>query len=459
MTNRFDIPKYFIIKIKPSTDALDEFLNFHYVSKLDQLYIRYLKKIKPVQAAVFFSIRYVRSLLKLLISFKSLVNSRKSYPIIKFKEYVNKNGLTVTSLISSCNAQILLPKVYPLKDTWLVTPKLLSYEFGSIEVVALQNATVIGGSNMVFVDGIAICHDLYDFRVDETSEELHNLFRIDAKKNIVKINKESEHIQTLLTAAVFLDACAHNYAHWITEVLPRITAFCKDDRFKDVPLIIDQGLHINLMESLGPVVGNDRKILTLPCHQSLQIESLLLVSATGYVPFGVRSNKFFEPSHGVFNPLALKKMTEVMLEKIKKLPTRNWPDKIFLSRTNQTRNLSNSSILEAALFDRGFEQVNPGELTFLEQVQLFGSAREIVATTGSALVNAIFTPPGAKITVIMSKHQHMIYRYWLNMLSPLGLDITYILGEISSRKYLGIHADFVISDQSVLDFLADMDNV
>jgi capsular polysaccharide biosynthesis protein len=455
MSARFEIPNCWNIERK--ADRLLNLFSSQYVYKLHQLYRKHFKKIKLVREANS-SLWRVNQLVRLALNLISLGELSKPYPVIKFKEYVRKNRLSVTSLISSCDVNTFLPRVYPLKDASLVTPKLLSYEFSSIDVVALQNTKVFGGSNIVFVDEMAICHDLYDFKTDSTSEELHNIFRIDVKRNTIKIKKQPKYIIEILpTAAVFLDACAHNYAHWITEVLPRIAAFCKEDRFKDVPLIIDQGLHINLIESLGPIVGYDRKILTLPMHQCLQIESLLLVSVAGYVPFGVRSRKFSGPSHGEFSPLALKEVREKILGKIQGQPKKDWPDKIYLSRITQTRKLLNGLNLECALFNRGYKQVDPGDLTFLEQAQLFSGAREIVATTGAALVNAIFAPPGSKITVIMSKHEDMIYRYWLNMLSPFGLDITYILGDISSKKYLGIHADFSIANQSVRDYFVDMD--
>lgn len=459
MSNRFPLPNYWNIKPNSSeVDRLSKLLNDKYAFKLRELYIRHFKKIRLVRITLYSSLWCIRLLTRVALDLIYLCDASKRYPIVRLKEYVRKNRLTVISLVSCCSAQTLLPKAYPLEDTSLVTPKLLSYEFSSIDVVAIQNVKVVGGSNVVFVDGVAICHDLYDFKADTTSEEFHNRFRIDANRNIIKIDIKSEGIKSLRTAAVFLDACAHNYAHWITEVLPRIAAFCKDDRFKDVPLIIDQGLHINLIESLGPIVGYDRKILTLTNNQFLQIDSLLLVSVAGYVPFGVRSREFVEPSHGLFSPLAIKEMREKILREIEGKPKKHWPEKVYLSRTTQTRNLLNELDLELGLLDRGFMQVNPGELTFLEQVQLFSGAREIVSTTGAALANAIFASPGSKITVIMSKHHDMIYRYWLNMLSPLELDVSYILGDISSKKYLGIHADFTVADQCFLDYFVDMDN-
>lgn len=458
MISRFQAPK--ILSISSGSEGPKFFLgfpSFRPMIIIRKLYRGYLKNIGFCRSSIDFVLQKIRYWNNSFLQFKC--SYRAPYSIIRFRQYVLAHRLPVSILVSHCRAQIKSPKIFPTEDSLLVTPLLPSYEFNPIQVTTIQNATAIGGTNMVFVGDAVICHDVYDFRSDSTSEELHNRCFIDGNRNEIRWFKKIKIRQSISTAAVFLDACANNYSHWITEVLPRITAFCKQDRFKDIPIIVDEGLHMNLMESLGPIVGGNRKVYTLGRDKSLLVKSLFLVSATGYVPFGVKSKKYSQPSHGAFSSLALKQMREIFLGEIEKLPKRQWPNKIFLSRHSPTRNLLNESQLMLGLLGRGYRLINTAELSFLEQVQLFSGAREIVATTGAALASAIFAPPGAKISVIMSKHEDMIYMYWLNILSPLGVDLTYILGEISSNRHLGIHADYVISDDCVLDFLSDIENL
>lgn len=458
MKYRFQLPKYW--KLPTDTCSVSCIFNTIYnqsIFKIVQLCKQPLKKIGLVYVIINLCIKCARKFISKILYIITLVNLKK-YEIKKFKKYVSEKGLKSFKLINSCDVQLILPKVYPSEKITLFTSSPLSYTFDSIDVVKLENAKVIGSSNIVFVDKIAICHDQYDFRVDCISEELHNLFSINAVTNTIKLNKNNNHSIIVQCAAIFLDSCAHNYAHWITEVLPRIAAFCKEDHFNDIPIIVDDDLHINLMESLGIIAGSDRKIFTLSKHQVIKIESLLLVSASGYVPFGVKSRKFSQPSHGVFNILALKEMRELILDKAQKITKINWPAKIYLARESQIRKHLNELDFERKLIDRGFVKINLDDLTFAEQVHLFSGARDIVAATGAGLVNAIFAPPGSKITVIMAMHHDMIYRYWLNMFSPLDLNITYILGNIVSKKHLGIHADFELPSESTLDYFADLDN-
>lgn len=459
MNNRFQIPKYLnFSNYSKESDTSLRIFGIALVPKIQKFYRRYLKNIGFVRSSVGFTLPKIQRSTNLFFKFISHLYSRRRYSIIRFREYVRATGSPASVLVSDCSVQTLLPKIFPMQDSLLVTPALPSYEFGAIQVATIKNATAIGGTNMIFVDDSVICHDMYDFKVDSTSEELHGRCSIDSNRNEILWFKKINGSIEISTAAVFLDACSHNYAHWITEVLPRIAAFCKQDCFNDIPIIIDDGLHINLMESLGLIVGIGRKLYTLRRDEPLHVESLFLVSATGYVPFGVRSQKYPIRSHGTFSSLALMQMRKFILGKMEKFPKHQWPKKILLVRNSSTRRLLNDNQLTFHLLGRGYKPINTAELTFLEQVQLFSESREIVATTGAALANAIFAPPGAKIYVIMPKHKDMIYKYWLNMLSPLEIDITYILGEPSSNQHLGIHADYVVSDKCISDFLLDMEN-
>ena len=99
--------------------------------------------------------------------------------------------------------------------------------------------------------------------------------------------------------------------------------------------------------------------------------------------------------------------------------------------------------------------VEPEKLTFDQQVRLFSSASEIISSTGAALANAVSCKPGTRVAVLMGKHQDMIYRYWNNLLSPLGIKVSYVLGNIVRNKELGIHGDYVIDEDSIEDLLED----
>jgi acetyltransferase-like isoleucine patch superfamily enzyme len=131
-----------------------------------------------------------------------------------------------------------------------------------------------------------------------------------------------------------------------------------------------------------------------------------------------------------------------------------WPEKIYLRRNAGTRNVANQVELEQLLTRHGYTTIDPENLTFAQQVLIFSKAKSIIGPTGAALANAIFCQPGAQLTVFMGKHENMIYRYWCNMLGPIGVEVNYILGDIMENHYLGIHGDFEVALEDVAALLA-----
>ena len=418
-----------------------------------RIYTRYLKKYVLVRWSIQWIWRngylfhvYVRHFFARRLSLTKLSNFVRQKEIQKYK-------LTDATVVVAP-----APTVFPLRDQGLLVPPNDRYRFPEVFVVTITDAMIYGGTNLIPVDDEVICHDLYDFERDYTSEELHGRTLIDT---------ESMHIRWLLhdkapapipVAAAFVDACASNYAHWMTEVLPRIAMFCAEDRFHGVPIVVNDGLHENIMESLFLTVGDDREIITIPIGRALAVGQLYLTSVTGYVPFEQRTTKLSDHSHGMFSPQALELLRNKAGEFATGTLERGWPEKVFLRRNSGVRVLINMAEIEQFMVSRGYVVIEPEKLTFLEQSQLFRNAKDIVAPTGAALANAIFCKPGTRVVVLMAKHDRMIYRYWHNMLTPLRIMVGVVLGNPLNPKELGIHSDYTVNPEDVVNVLEAMED-
>jgi capsular polysaccharide biosynthesis protein len=375
---------------------------------------------------------------------------RKWRPLTKLSEFIKKSGIQTCKLADSTLVNTPEPKVFPACDQgYLVSPHD-RYEFPEILIATINNPIVYGGTNLIIVNGEVICHDLYDFRRDYTSEELHGRIQIDPKSGRIRWLLPDVAPEPITKAAAFVDACAPNYAHWMTEVLPRISMFCAEERFKDVPIVVNDGLHRNIMESLFWVVGDSREIITLPIGRALAVDELYLTSMAGYVPFERRTNKLSGHSHGMFSPLAFDILRNHINAMVQNTNEEVWPEKIFLRRGPGTRNFINTTEVENLMVTHGFVAVEPEKLTFSQQVQLFRNAKIIVGSSGAAFANIIFASQNAKILIFISKHPDTSYWYWQNVAAASGKNVSYILGKMNANDSNGIHADYIV-DLDVLE--------
>jgi capsular polysaccharide biosynthesis protein len=346
-----------------------------------------------------------------------------------------------------------IPVAFPEKSRAVLVSPHDSYVFPEIFVTTVPDATVYGGSNLVLVKGEAICHNLYNFERDYTSEELHGRTSIDPKNRRVRWLSHDEDPERLTRAGMFVDACAPNYAHWLTEVFSRVVMFCSDERFADVPLIVNDGLHRNLMESLLLITRGERRIITLPIGRAITVDELYLTSNAGYVPFERRTTRLSGHSHGLFSPVAMGRMRQMLVDVAATFPSPKWPEKIYLRRNSGVRKVINSGEIERAMVARGFSVIEPEKLSFLQQVQLFSGAKAVVASTGAAVANIIFCPPGARISIFISRYADTSYWYWQNIAAASGNVVRYVLGEADPGSTHGIHSDFRVSVDDVLKSL------
>jgi len=414
-------------------------------SWLGRIYIDRLKQVPLIRKAAIATWRTFFPLLTRCVVFVSSKHAKRGRPIVKLQDYASESNCSSTNLFDSERVETPPPIVAPIESQACLVSPHGHYEFPQIYVAQLSDATISGGTNLVFFKESVVCHDLYDFERDYTSEELHGRHVIDSKKRRIRLLKYDVEPEKITEAAAFLDATAPNYAHWLTEVLPRIVAFCSLEQYAKVPIIVNDGLHRNIMESLELVAGFDRNIIILPLGRSIHVGAAYITSATGYVPFERRNTKLDGHSHGVFSPTAFSEMRRILVNAVKAMPSPDWPKKIYLRRNSGVRKVLNSSEIERALVALGYAVIEPEKLSFTQQVQLFSHAESVVAPSGAAAANIIFCPPGTRITILIGRFPNTSYWYWQNIAAASGNLVRYALCETAPGSPQGIHADFLVN--------------
>lgn len=427
-------------------------------TRLRSIYQKYIKKYVFARRVVQWTWRHGFSIYANLSPWLSK-KTRKWLPIVPLSTVVNKFSKSRHCFVNESIVKTTFQSVFPSKEQHLLGAQNGQYLFPEIGLNAIQNGLVYGGTNLIFTESEILCHDLYDFEHDYTSEELHARVVINSKKKCIRWLVHDDKPEVIKKAAVFVDACASNYAHWLTEVLPRINLFCSDSRFKGIPIIVNAGLHANLRDSLFLICG-DREVIYLPIGRALSVEHLYVTSPTGYIPFEVRPRKFKRQlSHGLFSPDALKMLCDGINRSLQADNSADFPKKIYLRRGPTVRKLINESEVEKRLIARGFAIIAPETLSFAEQVTLFQNAEIIIGPTGAACANIIFSNPEVNVAILMGIHKNMPYRYWSNMANAAGVKkINYILGSIVQNKAYDFHGNYQIDINDLLSYLDNLEN-
>lgn len=323
-------------------------------------------------------------------------------------------------------------------------------QFPAIRVIRLNQVRVFGHSSMVQTrHGQLVHHDLFNPTSHRLSEEDHHRLRIDPLRGKAQMIGAPMQTIALKSAAAFTDSVSSNYAHWLTEVLPRIALYVQAPVSGKKPLIVDAGLHPNLYESLSAVAGHDRTVYLLPRDRRVFVDELDVVTPAGYVPHSVRPPKQPGHSHGVFCAKAVWAVRNACQHLM-------WPVKkreglrLYVRRNSGVRKLVNDQEISDALAACGFTVVSPEALTFSEQVRLFSQAELVIGATGAAMANLIFCPQGSRVCVLMAQHEDMPYWYWQRMADCIGVQLSYGLGEICAEHDKGFHADFRVEVRDVM---------
>ncbi|MCP4473927.1 MAG: glycosyltransferase family 61 protein [Gammaproteobacteria bacterium] len=367
--------------------------------------------------------------------------------LIKLSKFVETRKSTTYKLVEATVVETPKIKALPTCDqSFLVAPHE-RYSAPEVFVTIINNGMVYGQTNLVLVKNEVIHHDLYNFEHDYTNEEYRHFTYIHPASNRIRWLSHDKKAKQIEIAASFVDACGANYSHWLTEVLSRVAVFCSNVQFSNIPIIVNDGLHKNIMESLRVMAGADRKIITLSSNEGLRVKKLYLTSVAGYIPYQRRSNGVSGHSHGMFNSnafaLLLKQVNHAL---VGKFPGQVWPKKVLLRRNSRGRAVTNMAEIEKALLARGYTIVEPEKLTFLQQVKLFSQAEVIVGSSGAALANILFASKNVKIFILIGKYANTCYWYWQNIACASGKTVNYVLGKILSKERGNsrVHADFTI---------------
>jgi len=123
-------------------------------------------------------------------------------------------------------------------------------------------------------------------------------------------------------------------------------------------------------------------------------------------------------------------------------------DRLLIVRTNAPRRrLTNNDALAAMLKGHGFRTIDPGGLSFAEQVETFAQAEIVVGPHGAALTNTAFMSPGG--AVVELTHTGRVVWTFHEVASANRLAFGCVVGDMTNAEENPLFADFSVDVDAV----------
>ena len=337
------------------------------------------------------------------------------------------------------------------------TPSTVAIELPKIDVVDLHDVAVVGGTDFILAGEVALAPDCFVEFADTCPADIFGVTSTDHSQRLLQLYCTGEGIQ--IDAGIsLLGQNTANYAHWLTETLPKLAVLNAHPQYEDLPLLVDCGLHRNIYDTIGTVGGKQRKLIFVERWQRVRVRRLVSVSQAGYEPY-IPHGLFNTGTPQIVNTFSAPALAAMHTAVLDTLPPSDARDceKIFLcrsDRSNNLRGLTNSVEIEGLLRKKGYAVVDPTRMSFIEQVQACHAARIIVAPVGAALANMIFASPGCRILVLSPYYENANYYFYANLAAVLKLQFFYLLGRQSDQHGHPMHRSYSV-ELDVLERVLD----
>lgn len=334
-----------------------------------------------------------------------------------------------------------------------VVPRSYIAEIRQPAIVPGHEFLLVDNERLVLYDRLANLQDRNNLLEDEVVR------LADPQHVLVDVGPQSD--RTLKEGVFLLGQFWYNYAHWLLEQLPRLWSLEHFPEYQDLPLLINDGLYPQQMESLRLVDRHSHPLIVLPRGKRFRVERLIYPSnLTSSMLMRYRPGTRATDMDVTLHPEAVTFLRDRLLPQC--AATSGSRKRLWVSRKTKIRaghrRLVNESEIEALFVRNGFEVVVPESLSFREQVAIFSQAEMIAGCAGAGMVNSLFAPPDARILMFTKDHPQVNFHYFANIARCIGQPIAYVCGKtLQNFGLLGFEADFSVdielARRAMRDFL------
>jgi hypothetical protein len=318
----------------------------------------------------------------------------------------------------------------------------------------IGNARLIVGSNLIYENNYRSLYTVDDFNSN------HELLPEEISKLLVRyktindpeffFNTDPKHFTSLeKTVIPFNLNHPYNYFHFLIEALPNISFFLEQGLLDPEFIILTSHLNHSFYNALRIVLGeNYNRLLQINWLDAVSCKRIL-VAPSAYIAYEKINKKtpIFK-----FQDEKIYSLKKYFLKYINESKNKN---NLFVIRNSNYRILKNQNDLAEIAKKRGYLVIDPGQLSFFDQISLFSSANKIVGPTGAWLANMLFVQSDHPINVFYPLIENQpVDNLWKSLGLVLGIEVNEIYGKVEvTNSHQPIHSDYYIDPLLFNDLL------
>jgi hypothetical protein len=272
-----------------------------------------------------------------------------------------------------------------------------------INIYSIEKVSVMGHTDAILIKD-KFLHIELNFMENHHDLKRPDIFSKNDENNYTITVKHSNKPKSKKIHISLLKEHSINYFHWTTEALPRLiliidTLKNKYDQFNcdEYILLLDEGLPKQCIDTIEIILQAKIEIIYIKKGEKVFCDKLIYCTPLWHS---------LDNTTGLPNPkkefFIDKYALEIVREKVLTFYKNNSYTesydfkKVYLQRlNNKLRPLINLNEVELLLFKNGFEFIDVGSLTLLEQLALFQNADIIAGVSGAAFTNLLYMKENA----------------------------------------------------------------
>jgi capsular polysaccharide biosynthesis protein len=305
----------------------------------------------------------------------------------------------------------------------------------------LRDAIVQDGGTVI-VDGHLISYEASaDPSLDFVAGQWESIFGSRAHPDTALVRMQPVAETTVAEGILLSGRNDSNWYHWLIEYLPRLMQL-ESTLGPDVPVIVTSRTPATGMDALRAIT--DRPVVVLDPALAYSVGILHVVAP----PVQILDTTRVPWEEGLsLNPVPVLAMRDRLVHAEERpAPTR----RVFLRRTSGHRGLLNEADLATIAGRHGLEILDPGTMSWSQQVALFSSATLLVGASGAVMANYLLMSPGSRVLALTSDalNDFVLPAALANL---VGVRFSYLTGPgsvklaKSDNRNNWLHSDFSIS--------------